>query len=145
MPPSLANIKGSQTWPSLAGDKLMLRGVTRSVSRNGSVAPDTCAIGTNVKAFGQVEKPHTCLRSLKPDTILKVSWAGGWFRSWSNFHIDFPILPLYIELMIACCQTWVQRTVSERFRCHFWGRSATGSCWVGGLRWPLLAQSWRKK
>ena len=35
-----------------------------------------CAIGTNVKAFGQVEKPHTCLRSLKPDTILKVSWAG---------------------------------------------------------------------
>jgi hypothetical protein len=40
-----ARIKGSQTWPSLAGDKLPLRGVTHSVSRNGSVAPDRGRFG----------------------------------------------------------------------------------------------------
>ena len=48
MPPSLANIKGSQTWPSLAGDKPPLRGVTRSVSLNGSVAPDQGSFGQYV-------------------------------------------------------------------------------------------------
>ena len=43
-----ACIKRSQTWPSLAGDKPPLRGVTRSVSLNGSVAPDQGSFGQYV-------------------------------------------------------------------------------------------------